>query len=106
MTSDLATKDKEADHGQGGGGTGKVPNEGCNFFIFKILPSNSYALKILQTLFAKPAPVKAFRGVGEGGYPLKPLRLPKRTTHQQPSYSSSIQFFFATNPQDFTKTHA
>jgi hypothetical protein len=26
-------------------------------------------LKILQTLFANPAPVAAFQVVGEGGYP-------------------------------------
>jgi hypothetical protein len=38
-------------------------------FKVKILTSNSYALKILQTILAAPAPVKAFRGMGEGGYP-------------------------------------
>jgi hypothetical protein len=39
-------------------------------FKLKILTSNPYALKILQTIFAAPAPVKAFRGMGGGGVPL------------------------------------
>ena len=41
----------------------------CKSFKVKILTSNPYALKILQTIFAAPAPVKAFRGWGEGGPP-------------------------------------
>ena len=45
-------------------------------FKVKILTSNSYALKILQTIFATPAPVKAFRGVGGGGYPPIPRIFP------------------------------
>jgi len=39
--------------------------------VFKILTSKFFDIKILQTLFANPAPSKAFRGRGEGGYPLK-----------------------------------
>ena len=39
-------------------------------FKVKILTSNPYALKILQTIFANPAPVKAFSGGGgRGGTP-------------------------------------
>ena len=106
VTSDLASREKEADHGQGGGGTERAPNKRRNFFFFKILTSNPYALNILQTLFAKPAPVKAFGGTRGGGYPLEPLTFPKRTTRQQPSYSPTIQFFFVTHPQDISKTHA
>ena len=41
----------------------------CKSFKVKILTSNSYGLKILQTIFAAPAPVKAFRGMGGGGTP-------------------------------------
>ena len=48
---------------------GQDPQGACNVSVFKILTSTSYALKILQTLSAKSAPVKAFRGVGGGGYP-------------------------------------
>jgi len=36
------------------------------------LTFNPNELKILQTLFAKPAPVKGFERVGEGGIPLSP----------------------------------
>lgn len=42
-----------------------------NAFVFKILTSKIFDIKILQTLFADPAPVKAFRGWGEGGTPRK-----------------------------------
>jgi hypothetical protein len=37
-------------------------------FVLKILTSKFFDIKILQTLFANPAPRKAFRGVGGGGY--------------------------------------
>ncbi len=41
-----------------------------NAFVFKILTSKIFDIKILQTLFAKPAPSKTFREYGgEGGYP-------------------------------------
>ena len=44
------------------------------FFVIKILTSNSLGLKILQTLFAEPAPVKPFRGGwGEGVPPNSPF---------------------------------
>ena len=42
----------------------------------KILTSKLFDIKILQTLFAEPAPSKAFRGMGAGGYPQ--FRLPVR----------------------------
>ena len=38
-------------------------------FVVKILTSKSYGLKILQTIFVKPAPVKGFEACREGGYP-------------------------------------
>ena len=36
-------------------------------FLLKILTSKLFAIKILQTLFANPAPSKAFKGYGGGG---------------------------------------
>jgi len=42
---------------------------GPKFCVLKILTSKLFDIKILQTLFAKPAPSKTFGGVGEGGYP-------------------------------------
>ncbi len=42
-----------------------------NAFVFKILTSKIFDIKILQTLFAKPAPSKTFREYGgEGGTPI------------------------------------
>jgi hypothetical protein len=38
-------------------------------FIINIFTSNPLQLKILQTLFANPAPVEAFRGDRGGGLP-------------------------------------
>jgi hypothetical protein len=35
------------------------------------LTSNPLAFKILQTIFANPAPLKAFQGVGGGGASLQ-----------------------------------
>ena len=69
VTSDLDAKNQRADHRQGGGGASRRRVRGSNSFVLKILTSKSLGLKILQTIFAKPAPVAAFRGVGGGGYP-------------------------------------
>ena len=50
-------------------------------FVIKILTSNPWRLKILQTIFANPAPSKTFRGGGGGGIPDRPdfpeTKLPK-----------------------------
>jgi hypothetical protein len=67
VTSNLAIHKKKADHGQGVSGT-SIPREKAHkFFVIKILTSNSLRLKILQSIFANPAPVKAFKRVGGGG---------------------------------------
>lgn len=42
---------------------------GPKFCVLKILTSKLFDIKILQTLFAKPAPSKTFGGVGEAGVP-------------------------------------
>jgi hypothetical protein len=68
VTSDLAAHAKQADDGQGGGGIDQYRDTGHNSRVFKILTSKLFDIKILQTLLAAPAPVKAFRGVGGGGY--------------------------------------
>ena len=63
-------------------------------FGIKILTPNSHALKILQTTFAKPASVKAFRGMGEGGYP-KTERIPKMELAQMRSPNARTETFLA-----------
>jgi hypothetical protein len=66
VTSDLDPGIQRADHGYGGGGARRNRVRGSNSFVLKILTSKPLALKILQTIFANPAPVAAFRG-WEGG---------------------------------------
>ena len=72
VTSALAPKIERADHGQGGGGGGEDSEKHRKSIVLKILTSNPLGLKILQTVFAEPAPVKAFRRCGEGGTPPSP----------------------------------
>jgi hypothetical protein len=62
VTSNLDLNWKKADHRQGDSGTCQASQEGCKFFVIKILTCNSLRLKILQTIFADPAPVKPFKG--------------------------------------------
>jgi hypothetical protein len=67
VTSNLDLKIQRADHSRGGGGAGRNPERGSNSIVLKILTSKPLGLKILQTIFANPAPVAAFRGVGGEG---------------------------------------
>ena len=72
VTSNLDPRFQRANHGQGGGtckNRGAVPNS----FVVKILTPKPLGLKILQTLFADPAPSKPFRGRGGGGRGNQPL---------------------------------
>jgi hypothetical protein len=69
VTSNLAPHPQLAHHGQGGGGISSETNGAHNSCALKILTSNLFAIKILQTLFANPAPSKTFRGMGGGGLP-------------------------------------
>ena len=62
--------------------------------MFNILTSNPFALKILHTLFAKPAPVKPFTGVG-GRDTLATSNFPKRTSLENVLRSLSSHFIFA-----------
>jgi hypothetical protein len=67
VTSDLAHKKEKADHRHGEWGARASLPKSCNPFVVKILTFKPYGLKILQTLFAKPAPIKAFQmGRGRG----------------------------------------
>ncbi|SPE22597.1 hypothetical protein SBA2_1000004 [Acidobacteriia bacterium SbA2] len=77
VTSNLDPRIQRADHGQGGGGARRNREPGSNSFVLKILTSKPLGLKILQTIFANPAPVAAFRGVGGGGVPLETRGFPK-----------------------------
>ena len=99
VTSDLDPPHESADHGQGGGGIRAGPRKRPNSFVFKILTSNSFALKILPTLFAKPAPVKPFNGVGGRGGALATPKFPKRTWIKNLLRSRSSQFIFARYPE-------
>ena len=62
----------------------------CKSFKVKILTSNSYALKILQTIFAAPAPVKVFRGMGGRGYP-STSRIPSSARSRKSASRTPIQ---------------
>jgi hypothetical protein len=66
VTSNLVLQSKEADHGQGGGGTSTRGRSDHKFFVSKISTAKSLRFKFLQSVFANPAPVTPFRG-GEGG---------------------------------------
>jgi hypothetical protein len=63
-----------------------------NSFKVKIMTCNPYALKSLQTIFAAPAPVKAFRGMGEGGYSSIPEISPLSEEMKKPFDDSNSEF--------------
>ena len=76
------------------------------FLVIKILTSNLFVLKILQPLFAKPAPVKPFRGAGGGGYtPAAEIFLKKTSPKLSPT-SHSPNYFFARIPQAIFPSNA
>jgi hypothetical protein len=61
VTSDLASHSEKVDHRQGGSGIRRSAKKSSNPFVIKILLSKPLGLKILQTLFANPAPVATQR---------------------------------------------
>src|SRR5579862_7460316 len=71
VTFNLALPPKRADSDQGGGGVCGSREKDRNSFVVKILTSKPLALKILQTLFANPAPVRRSSRGGGGGIPHK-----------------------------------
>ena len=99
VASDLATEEEEADHGQGGIGTERAPKRSCNFFFaLKFLASNPYALDIVQTPFAKPAPVKPLRGWGRGWVRSQTPEIPQTDPAETLFLQPTIQFVFVTHP--------
>src|SRR5271167_4477354 len=95
VTSNLDLGIQTADYGQGGGGACRNLEPGSNSFVLKILTSKPLGLKILQTNFANPAPVKIFKGGGGGGYPRKPALFPKRTRRKALIRTRSAKLFSA-----------
>jgi hypothetical protein len=93
VTSNLDFKSQSADHRQGGGGRRQIRARGYKSFVFNILTSNPLGLKILQTIFANPALVKAFRGVEEGGYLSTSTLLPKITLTKKHPFRDIPNFF-------------
>ena len=68
VTSNLDPRIQKADHPQRGSGSSSDGEKSRNSFVLKILTYKPLGLKILQAIFADPAPVAAFRGVVGGGY--------------------------------------
>ena len=95
VTSNLAPRRERADHRQGGSSKGTSAKKSPKSFVVKILTSKPLGLKILQTLFANPAPVAAFqRRWGRGG-PLKPGRFPELNLSSKPPINPHHQKNFA-----------
>jgi hypothetical protein len=95
VTSALVQEIQRADHCQGGGGVQEIRGAAPNSFAVKILTSKSNGLNILQGSFAKPAPIKAFRGGGPGGYLTNPQISQNETRLQRTLQEFSIKFFRA-----------
>ena len=98
VTSELAPTQKKADHGQGVSGTGIPLQEASKFFVIKVLTSNPLGLKILQSIFAEPAPVKTFREGGGRGVPLAFNVFPKRNCCRTSDRTPQANYFFDTFP--------
>jgi hypothetical protein len=80
VTSNLDPGIQTADDRQGGGSARRNPEPDSNSFVLRIMTSKLLGLKILQTIFANPAPVAAFSGWGRGGTPQNRWFFPKRTS--------------------------
>jgi hypothetical protein len=93
VTSDLASGGQKADDFQGAIGTADKRQKAPKLFEIKILTTKPYGHKILQSKFAKPAPVKAFRRGGGGGTP-QIRRFSQNETEFSPSPSSRIALSF------------
>ncbi|MFZ0761908.1 MAG: hypothetical protein WAM69_18330, partial [Candidatus Sulfotelmatobacter sp.] len=72
----------------------KHRDKGSKSFVVKILTSKLFDIKILRTLFADPAPVKAFRGWQEGGIPEK-RRFSRNETASRATFECSFQSIFS-----------
>ena len=82
-------------------GTGIPLQEAGKFFVIKILTSNPLGLKILQSIFVEPAPVKAFReGGGRGTLAFNVF--PKRNCRGTFDRTPQANYFFDTFPPYLT----
>ena len=93
VTSALALRMKRADYCQGGSSRSQGQSRPCNSFGIKILTSNPYALKILQTHFVEPAPGKAFAEGRERGDP-KPKPIPKSKPSEKSRRNRKFKKYF------------
>ena len=94
VTSDLVRRERCADHCRGRRSNERLPRKTIKSLRIKILTSNPFTLKILRTLFAKPVPVKAFRGVGEGGYLRNGEKFLVRRVPQERLKAVPVDIFF------------
>jgi hypothetical protein len=98
VTSNLALHKKKADHGQGVSGISIIGEKANKSFVIKILTSKPLRLKILQSIFVDPAPVKAFRGWGGGGT-LKSSPISQVETQSNAHAEHAISTIFSRNFQ-------
>jgi hypothetical protein len=84
---------KKVEDRQGAGGTRSHRKNGRKPFVVKILTSNHFVIKILQPLFAKPAPSKAFQREGGGGTPLNHDFSKMKEAENRPPKLVSQNFF-------------
>ncbi len=98
MTSNLAFNKKKADYRQSANGTIFARENTRKLFVIRILTSKPLPLRILQAIFANPAPVKAFRGGGGGGgYPSNP-GFPQNETRDNELVALPANNFFSRFP--------
>ncbi len=93
VTSDLAPSSEKVDHCQGGGGARDSRKKSTKSFVVKIVTSKPLGLKILQRLFANPAPVVPFPGVREGGTSVS-VRFPEMKPTREALSEASRWIFF------------
>jgi len=98
VTSDLDPPCESEDDGQGGDGIGRRSRPPKSFVI-KIMTFNPQGLKILQTLLAKPAPVKPFPWSRERGVSLAKQNLPPKTSLSGRLNNIVASYFSARNQQ-------
>jgi hypothetical protein len=93
VTSNLALYKNKADHGQGVSGTSSIGEKANELFVIKILTSKPLRLNILQSIFADPAPVKAFRCGGRGTPKSRPIS--QNETHSNAPSDHAVSTIFS-----------
>jgi hypothetical protein len=92
VTYNLASAPQSRDHKRRQADYGQRHQPAPKPCVIKILTSNPWRLKILQTLSANPAPVKPFKAQGGGGIPLQ--------VSTSPSGNGTRAIFFSTKSTD------